>query len=1338
MTALKARRDIILPASASAAPATVSVSYQEAKETTQGGLSHPSQQQTQHSSTPPKSTTTAMAPPPLPGSARVSAGEEPELDAASLSQDPSERQLCIGAVLLSVNGLRTSGLSFVNIIALLQTEERPITLEFVDSWSSIFHSHLIETQVRDKITHETFEQKMNHPMAKRLREQVKEWLAAFREQDLSKDGSRPDEGEKPSRKLLGGGGGGAAQGQQAPEKMLWSLIKWVEQELPEVGVFSNNHRAGGGLPMMGALQWQDVHRHLERYIFGQVYTSILRAAPDYGKRDKVISARLASLRFLQPRHWCVGFLPDRSANSAGNGGSGYGREWELAQRELCKVTEYCCPTDMIASVQACVRLVALAVEASMSRSNQELQQQSAQKSKPKQVLLGADDLLAALSWVVVQANPTQIGSRMWLMERYMREGEAGSHAGGEAAYCLTQLASALEFATSADASVLADISQSEFEEGLARYEVSQSLIEASAAGDAEAVAGWLQSGANPNELSLDQQNTALTASVRAGSVETVKVLLSVASTDINARVSPCHGPSCGKTALMFASEAGNLALVLLLLGYEGCRRSLTSADGKTAMDYAVVAKHHDVVAVLQADPSKVSLCEAAMVGSMPLVRALLLQGVDHSAPDPSGQYTPLIAAAVMGHIEVLRVLAGYSKPNINGTNTRGETALMYCVQREAHATPATQARAAIILLEAGANRYHADHDGRSALDWAEKWGSARLSDIIRYDPTKVTIYHAARDRDERGVMALLEQGVDPNSCCPRQGYSALLAAVANKDIDMMRILLQHKGCDANSRDPFGRTALFHAAQQGHESIVALLLKSGADRYTADQNGTTSLGAAASRGHTRVADMLRCDASTMSICACAARGNARAVQALVKQGVDINSRHRIRDGVGWHHARYTALIAACSAGQGSLVRELLGLTGEIATGGGDGDGDGDGAVRVQVNQQNLLGQTALMYAAAKGEEHLILNLLAAGASRDIADLAGRTAVWWCTHGKHATGCASLVHLLKVDPAKLSIQEAAASGNVDDVVALLRQGVSPSHRAEVDMLALFEAHKDVPELRRLADIYRSSFEPQFCPITPLAVGAITGRDAVIRLLLDENVNVNERDSAGRTPLMHAARFGNERSVMLLLMSGAGRLKRDVNGKTACDLAISSGHLNIAGLIAADPSRLGLHEVCEEGKLVLLMALLKQGAQVNTPRPKSRYSTPLMAACAHKRASVVKVLLSQPNIDLDARNSRGETALMIAARAGGLGICRLLILNGATKSLRDKGSLMAEHHAYAAGHLNMVLYKVLQSITSSRITQIAQAEERYEEEGEEEEEEELLKKKKRRGSRRDKRDI
>ena len=60
-----------------------------------------------------------------------------------------------------------------------------------------------------------------------------------------------------------------------------------------------------------------------------------------------------------------------------------------------------------------------------------------------------------------QANPPRLASRLWFTSYYMREGVEGM---GEGAYCLTQLSSALEFASHVDASGLADISEDELNE----------------------------------------------------------------------------------------------------------------------------------------------------------------------------------------------------------------------------------------------------------------------------------------------------------------------------------------------------------------------------------------------------------------------------------------------------------------------------------------------------------------------------------------------------------------------------------------------------------------------------------------------------------------------------------------------------------------------------------------------------------------------------------------------------------------------------------------------------------------------------------------------------------
>ncbi|CAN0103143.1 unnamed protein product, partial [Hapterophycus canaliculatus] len=65
--------------------------------------------------------------------------------------------------------------------------------------------------------------------------------------------------------------------------------------------------------------------------------------------------------------------------------------------------------------------------------------------------------------------------------------------------------------------------------------------------------------------------------------------------------------------------------------------------------------HLEVASVLLADPAKATLCQAAKAGNLSYVKALLLQGQDpNQSADYTGQYTPIIAAAFLGHIEVRR------------------------------------------------------------------------------------------------------------------------------------------------------------------------------------------------------------------------------------------------------------------------------------------------------------------------------------------------------------------------------------------------------------------------------------------------------------------------------------------------------------------------------------------------------------------------------------------------------------------------------------------------------------------------------------------------------------
>jgi len=82
-------------------------------------------------------------------------------------------------------------------------------------------------------------------------------------------------------------------------------------------------------------------------------------------------------------------------------------------------------------------------------------------------------------------------------------------------------------------------------------------------------------------------------------------------------------------------------------------------------------------------------------------------------------------------------------------------------------------------------------------------------------------------------------------------------------------------------------------------------------------------------------------------------------------------------------------------------------------------------------------------------------------------------------------------------------------------------------------------------------------------------------VMRLLLDEHAELEQRDASGRTPLMYAAGNGRESQVRLLLKHGADPLARNNSGNTALDFAYVDGNPN------ALQNGTVLHDAVEERK-------------------------------------------------------------------------------------------------------------------------------------------------------------
>ncbi|KAM5151803.1 ankyrin repeat and SAM domain-containing protein 3 [Mantella aurantiaca] len=151
------------------------------------------------------------------------------------------------------------------------------------------------------------------------------------------------------------------------------------------------------------------------------------------------------------------------------------------------------------------------------------------------------------------------------------------------------------------------------------------------------------------------------------------------------------------------------------------------------------------------------------------------------------------------------------------------------------------------------------------------------------------------------------------------------------------------------------------------------------------------------------------------------------------------------------------------------------------------------------------------------------------------------------------------------------------------------------------------------------------------TPVMYASYIGHDAVVSLLLKAGVDVNCRTPSGQTPLMLAASCGNERVAAFLIQQGAEIEARDARGWTALFHCTSAGHQR------------------------MLRSLLESGANADVKEPAYGF-TPLMEAAASGHEIIVQHLLSH-GVKVMEVDHDGDTARMLAARYGHSRIVSLL---------------------------------------------------------------------------------
>lgn len=412
---------------------------------------------------------------------------------------------------------------------------------------------------------------------------------------------------------------------------------------------------------------------------------------------------------------------------------------------------------------------------------------------------------------------------------------------------------------------------------------------------------------------------------------------------------------------------------------------------------------------------------------------------------------------------------------------------------------------------------------------------------------------------------------------------------------------------------------------------------------------------------------------------------------------------------------TALISAVSFGQLEFIRQLVAnkeailanaffYTNIMKSTKVSGE-------ELDINATNFIGQTALMYASASGDEDMTLYLLKLGANRYLTDKEGRSAAKWAKQSNHP----QLYMVLICDPAVSTVHEAIREGNIDATIAFFKQESNPNIRyfsslvhsspststptstsAASSTSASSHASLNVSAHPATAATSYSEREAILDGESPLVVAAKYGRLAIVRLLFRApEIEIDNVDTFGKTALMHACERGHESVVLLLLKQKSNRLAMCYNQKRAIDYAAGANQSDIVDILEADPYKVHIQDAAENGNARHVNALLKQGCPPNyqDERTGKRNRTALLCAASKGRLNVIKLLLSLStthSININLQDADGLTALMHAAKIGNLEVTGALLTAGAKRDLVDTRGKTAQSHANSHGFITGTQFK------------------------------------------------
>lgn len=763
----------------------------------------------------------------------------------------------------------------------------------------------------------------------------------------------------------------------------------------------------------------------------------------------------------------------------------------------------------------------------------------------------------------------------------------------------------------------------------------------------------------------------------------------------------------GRTALSYAAAEGHLETVRLLVEEGGAKFEQREGDNLTPVARAAMRGHKDIVeffmsrrpsvAVGDSKPTTkrdtildVAFLKAAEHGKTEMVAFLLNFSdtpIDINHQDHRGR-TGLWHATKNYHFETMKRILRHADADVSREDRKGVSPIAVAVQSENTTLIET-------LLRVGGTKTQIDgglwsalskiaQDTKSELTLMRSLERFELDGNARDEDGRTPLHWAASRGFVPLVRKFLQQlAVEPDLTCHSK-RTPLWDAVNRQHATIVSMLLETRRVDINIRASFpphrvpihpstseailSCTPFELAIRRRNHTIATMLLDTGRVNLRAfNAIGQPPLIAAIEDNLTEIATLIiQSDSSALDVTlesrtplmVAAQKGNIEVMRCLLDRNADPNV---------WDNRRQTALSLAILCGSLEAVRLL---TETIIDPNPEKEGVWRSKYRVLCNLRDDEGFTPLSHAVRKGDLDIIKRLVGLPQTLVcIQDCRDRTPLHIAVEDKRADIIAILA------PSSKKTYRKADGKGYSPLTLAVRSG-DPSVVEE--LLKVPHAWLDINKRSKDGSTAFST-----------AVRRNLWR-VVEQLSGIQGIDLNQKDKAGRSPLVEATAGGKGQNFLEALRHG---LAAD-----SVDDVLRSPKLFVQSFDSKGSNAL-VHAI-KKGDATLMTRFLRSG-RFDLNRPDNASHTPLLVAISMERPKdvIIKTLLSEASLDVNTQHRYGRTALSHACESGKLKVVRRLLEHPRIDAnLADENRRTPLSYAAAKGHEHVV--KALAQLGPQRV--------------------------------------